>query len=382
MDFLTHDVLKTFTEAEGEWCVSIYMPTVRTGAEVQQNPIRLRNLLRSAEEQLKDVGLRAPDIAALLEPAHALLNDADFWRNVADGLAIFIGPGHESTFRLPISFTELVVVRHRFHIKPMLALLSGDGHFYVLALSQDQIRLLDGTRDSVNQIALEGVPASLAEALQYDEGPKMLRAAYTRGGRRAVYHGGGEADVGSAKQDILNYFHKVDRGLREFIADKNIPLLVAGVDYLLPLYREANTYPHLLDAGITGNPEALSAKELHQRAWVVLQPYFAQAQAEQEARYHELAGREDGRASNNLVHVVRAAVEGRVSTLFVAKDVQVWGVYRAHSHKIHVHPTRQPSDQDLLDVAAVQTFLGGGTVYVVPRDEVPGGEHVAAVFRY
>lgn len=273
-------------------------------------------------------------------------------------------------------------MRHRFHIKPMLALLSGDGRFYILALSQDHVRLLEGTRDSINQINLEGVPASLAEALQYDEGPKMLRAAYTRGGHGAVYHGGGETDDGSAKQDILNYFHKVDRGLREFIADKNIPLLVAGVDYLLPLYREANSYPHLLDAGVTGSPDTLSAKELHKRAWTVLQPYFAKAQSEQEARYHELSGREDERASNNLVHVVRAAVEGRISTLFVAKDVQVWGVYRAHSHKIHVHLTRQPGDQDLLDVAAVQTFLGGGTVYVVPRDALPGGEHVAAVFRY
>jgi hypothetical protein len=30
--------------------------------------------------------------------------------------------------------------------------------------------------------------------------------------------------------------------------------VLAGVEYLLPIYREANTYPHLLAEGIHGNP--------------------------------------------------------------------------------------------------------------------------------
>ena len=189
MDVLTQEVLKTLTEAEGEWCVSIFMPTVRAGAEVQQNPIRLKNLLRTAEEQLKGVKLRAPDIDALLAPAQALLNDADLWRNIADGLAIFTGPDHFSMYRLPVNFEELVVVRQRFHIKPMLSLLSGDGLFYVLALSQDQIRLLECSRDSIDKIDLAGVPESLASALQYDQPQKMLRTASSSGG--AVFGGGG-----------------------------------------------------------------------------------------------------------------------------------------------------------------------------------------------
>ncbi len=380
MDILTQDVLKTLTQTEGEWCVSIFMPTVRAGSEAQQNPIRLKNLLRTAEEDLKAVGLRAPDVDAQLGPIRGLLDDADLWRNVSDGLAIFAGPDHFSYYRLPIVFEEMVAVRRRFHIKPLLSLLSGDGRFYLLALSKDQVRLLEGSRDSVHEFDLEGVPESLAEALRYDEPQRMMRAAATSGG--PVFHGGSAADDTNAKQDILRYFQMIDRGLRELIADKNIPLVVAGVDYLLPLYRDANTYPHLMQKGLTGNPETLSAKDLHARAWEIVKPYFAQAQAAAAELYDELAGRDDERASNHVVTVVRAAVEGRVSVLFVAKDVQQWGVYRAHSHKVHGHPQRQPGDQDLLDVAAVETFLGGGTVYVVDRDAVPGGGVLAAVFRY
>jgi hypothetical protein len=43
---------------------------------------------------------------------------------------------------------------------------------------------------------------------------------------------------------------------------------------------------------------------------------------------------------------------------------------------------RSAQDQDLLNVAAMETFVAGGTVYAVPPDEVPGRGSVAAVFRY
>ncbi len=379
MDILTQQDLRTLSETEGEWCISIFMPTAR-GVDAQQNPIRLKNLLRNAEEQLAGVGARVPDAEALLQEAQALLSDADLWRNVRRGLAIFAGPEFFAYYRLPLNFEELVVVRRRFHLKPLLELLSEDGHFYVLALSQDGVRLLEGTRDNVHALSLEHVPANLAEALQYDQREKVMRSAVKSSGG-GVYGAGGSQDVDN-KQDILRYFQMVDRGVREWIADKHIPLVLAGVDYLLPIYREANTYPHLVEEGITGSPDGLSDKELHQRAWAVVEPYFARTQAQAVARYEELAGRDEGGASNDVVGVVRAAHEGRVATLFVARDVQLWGVYRAHSHKVHVHPSRQPGDQDLLDVAAVQTFLNGGTVYVVDRDAVPGGDVLAAIYRY
>jgi hypothetical protein len=322
--------------------------------------------------------MRTPDIERLLQPAADLLDDPEHWRGVSDGLAVFVADGHFHSYRLPVAFEELVLVERGFHIKPLLPVLSNDGRFYVLALSQDQVRLLEGTRHHVHEIKVSGVPDSLAEALQYDrEGRTQLRTA--SGGQGAVYQGAGEENI---KPDILRYFQIVDRGLRDVLAGETVPLVVAGVEYLHALYHEANTYPRLLAKGVTGSPEMLSAKVLHQRAWAIVEPYFKQAQAEQRDLYYELAGQNYGRASNVLKDTVRASVEGRVATLFVARGVQKWGVYRAHSHRVHVHPSQQPGDRDLLDVAAAQTFASGGTVYAVESDQVPGEKEHAAVFRY
>lgn len=378
MDSLTREDVKSLIETEGEWCVSLFMPMVRAGAEVQQNPIRFKNLLRQAEAKLASVGLRTPDIEALLSPAYELLDDPDVWRGNSDGLAVFVHPDDMRYYHLPVPFKELAVVERGFHIKPLLPILSNDGRFYILALSQDQVRLLEGTRHSVYEVELRHVPENLAAALQYDhDGRRGVHA--TGGGAGTVYQGTGEE---ASKADILRYCQLVDRGLRSVLADQQVPLVLACVDYLMPIYREANTYNHLLDQGVVGNPESLTTKDLHRRAWAIVEPYFSAAEEAQRELYLEYAGRADERASNILKTTVRAAVEGRVATLFVASGVQKWGVYRSHSHKVHVHPSQQPGDQDLLDVAAAQTFAGGGSVYVIPPNQVPGDTEHAAIFRY
>lgn len=58
--------------------VSLFLPTHRAGPEVQQNPIRLKNLLRQAKQMLLERGRRRPDAEALLEPAQGLLFQEGF----------------------------------------------------------------------------------------------------------------------------------------------------------------------------------------------------------------------------------------------------------------------------------------------------------------
>lgn len=150
------------------------MPTHRAGREIQQDPLRLKNLLSGAEKHLLASGLCTPDAKELLEPAQRLLQNSHFWQHQSDGLAMFLSREMFRYYRLPLDFDVLVDVTNRFHIKPLFPLLSGDGRFYILALSQNDVRLFQGARYSVSAVDLEGVPTSLAEALQYDD-PEMSR---------------------------------------------------------------------------------------------------------------------------------------------------------------------------------------------------------------
>src|SRR5215207_2909888 len=193
MELLSRAELETLIEEPEGLCVSIFLPTHRAGAQIQQDPIRLKNLLREAEEQLLAKEFRAPEAEELLGPAWELLDDSVFRRHQSDGLAIFLSAGVFRYYRLPLNFEDLVVVADRYYLKPLLPLLAGDGQFYVLALSQNEIRLLRATRHSVSEVELEDVPQSLADTLRYDDQEKQLQfhtgTAGGRGGRAAIFHG-------------------------------------------------------------------------------------------------------------------------------------------------------------------------------------------------
>ena len=78
-------------------------------------------------------------------------------------------------------------------------------------------------------------------------------------------------------------------------------------------------------------------------------------------------------------------VERRVDTLFVARGVRSWGSYDGEKRKIKLQSDQKGprnGNEDLLDLAAVQTYLNGGKVFVVDQQEVPEGKSLAAVFRY
>ncbi|MEJ2732273.1 MAG: hypothetical protein P8189_01685 [Anaerolineae bacterium] len=385
MDILSRDDLKNLSEKRDGWHVSIFMPTHRAGPETQQDPIRLKNLLGQAEERLVAAGLRPPEAEARLEPASKLIQDGLFWQHQSDGLALFVSRDIDRHHRLPLHFEELVVVAERFHIKPLLPLLSGDGRFYVLALSQGEARLLQGTRYGVSELDLAGAPASLTEALSLDDPERRLQfhtasgPSGGQGSRPAMFHGQGDPSQ-NQKDDILRYFQKLDSGVQEWLAGEQAPLVLAGVDYLLPLYQEANTYPHLIDEGIEGNPDNLSAQELHQRAWTIVQPRFLEEQEGAAQRYRQAAATEG--ASDNLSGIVPAAYHGRVETLFVALGLQHWGTFDPATNEVRIHQDAKPGDQDLADLAAVQTLLHGGSVYAVEPEQMPAEASLAALLRY
>ena len=131
-----------------------------------------------------------------------------------------------------------------------------------------------------------------------------------------VFHGhgaGGEVD----KALLERFLRQVDDGLREVLKTATAPLVLAAVDYEQAMFRQLTRYPHVLGEGIGGNPEQLRPAELHERAWAIVEPVFAQAPQQAAQRYQEAAGRGQG-AVWAVTEVVRAALRGQVDTLFVA----------------------------------------------------------------
>jgi hypothetical protein len=287
---------------------------------------------------------------------------------------------------VPLDLESLLVVGERFHVKPLLPLLSDDGRFYVLALSLGRLALFQGTQWQLSKVDLHGFPTSLDAALKYDDPEKQLqfhtgtRGPGGTGMRPATFHGQG-VSADDDKDNILRFFQRVDEGIQPFLqADE--PLVLAGVGYLHALYRDANSYPHLMDEGIEEGADALTPNELRARAWRIVQPQFVSAREQAAALYRKLEGVGSAKVSGELEEIARAAYCGRIASLFVAIGLQRWGTFDSGTNAARLCHEAEPGSQDLLDFAAVQTLMSEGAVYVVKPEQVPGGGSAAAVFRY
>lgn len=382
MSITTYDLQDLLTHREGP-CVSIYMPTHTAGPDIRQDPIRLKNLLKDTEQQLTEQGIRSTDARTWLDPLSKLLEDEQFWRHQDQGLAMYVAKDWHRVFRLPLSLPELTMVESRFYLKPILPVFMYGGTFYLLALSQNHIRFFQGSQDGLQELQIDGIPQSLEEASRTADGEQSLQwhtKAPTAGEQRAaIFHGQGGGDD-EAKTRITHFFQEVANGLHEYLRDAIAPLYLTGVEYLIPMYKEINTYPHIQQDGLTGNADEKSLHELHQQVWPVVQANVDRGIEEAKTRCEELTGTSKG--SNDMKTVVLAAHEGKIDTLFVAREVQQWGLIDIPQNRVEPERTKSAESQEILDFAVVQTLLKKGTVYALPLERMPDNKSLAAIFRY
>jgi hypothetical protein len=358
--------------------ISIYLPTHRAGRETQQDRIRLKNLLVRAGEELSQSGVNTTNGKKLLDSGWALVDDTQFWQNQRDGLALFLADGFVRRYRLPLRFPERAKVGPRFYIKPLLPMLTEEGHYYVLALSQKEARLYLGTRDGLVHIEVREMPEGLVTWVGAEARP--LTHHITAGGTGgSIMHGSGGSEENRI-EDLKRYFREIDRAVAKKLRDEHAPMVLATVESQVPVYREVSDYPQILPQALAGNPDVLSAQDLHARSWSIVRPFFAREMRHASERFNNQLG--TGQTSTEIETVLKAAYEGRVDYLFVATGVQLWGAFDPAGLEVAVHPEPTPQSRDLLDLACEHTLKSGGKVYALNQAQMPSSSHIAAGFRY
>ncbi|OEF97537.1 baeRF3 domain-containing protein [Desulfuribacillus alkaliarsenatis] len=366
MSIITREEIKRLVNEDNEIYISLYMPTGITGADAKQGQIRLKNVLRAAQDQLIEHGYKKPGIEEMTDSVQKLIDNTLFWSYQGGGLAVFLSEKGMCYYQLPVEVPELAVVSDGYHLKPLMQLLTEDGHFYILSLNQKHVRLFSCSKHFASELHLEDVPTDIETYLKYDDPEKQLQfSTHTPGGggavRAASYHGHSVSD--EEKTNLLRFFQEIDKGVRKTINDTNAPMVLAGVEYYLPIYREANKYNGVVADGVIGSTEQMQLKEMHEHSWNIVEPIFSQKRKEATDRYNEFKG--TGRTLNDVEEIIRAAYAGRIETLFVA-----------------LHEQASPDNRDLLNDAAIQAYIQGGAVYVIGSDEAPDKQEVAAVLRY
>ncbi len=371
--------LLALAEEPGPW-ITITMPLEGGGPLARSGPIRYRNLLRQVDDLFEARATEPAQRAALIDPLRALGGRRDLFNAAADGLVVFASPRRVEHWHIPVTLEETARLDERPYLEPLIPLVTDPIHFYVVVLTLHQVRLLECSRFVSRELPLpKGTPTRLEEAAGWELDQDTLRAvAIGRVGTGFMFHGHG-AGKDDVNADLEKYVRDVEPGLWKAIVHKGAPVVLVTSEHLEPVFRGHTRLPEVVTPAIHGIAEQATDPELHARALALVEPRFEAAVEEAKERLGALLG--TGVATEQIAEVVVAAADGRVDTLFVREGAHVPGSFDAETHSVRLGDGHEDTT-DLLDRAATDVFLRGGTVYRLAPARMPVTAEAAAILRY
>lgn len=381
-----HDALKELMAHEQGPAVSIYLPTQPIAPLTNdQDRLRFKNALDQAAFRLQDFAVAPGNVDLILGPARQLLDDNRFWHHQNKGLAVFLAPDFFRAYRLPLDFDEHVLVQGHFHIPPLMPFFEGMHPFFILALSQHEVKLFKADKLEIQQVPKAELPHSIEEVLADFQFSQEQRHVTSAGRGTGIVQQG--EDTFTHKEQLATFCQRIDQALQDMLQATKSPLVLAGVDYVCAIYRQVSHYPLIMPRQISGNPVHTAPKALHRQALEIVEPVLAKEHAAAIAHFAELT--DTDRVVCKIPDVVRAAYGSQIETLFLMREAGPSGQIGLEG-QVEIHADHQMLAEDLVNLATLYTLRSGGQVLTVTPDElqqaVPAGfragSELAAILRW
>jgi hypothetical protein len=360
--------IRALAAHRGEASVSIYLPTTPLSQQAAADRVEFGNLVKEALRQLRASGADKRQVAALEEQLEDLITDDEFWRFQARSLAVFATPENVRTFRVASELSKGLEVSDRFHLKPLLRVVSFCQSAYVLALSENAVRVIEVSADlPAETVAIRGMPKDAASAA----GKASIKDRSPSGRL--------QGDEGQNVR-LRQFARKVDAALRDLLAGSGVPLVLAAAPPISLLYPSVNSYTHLAAKTIEGNPETLSDADLAEGARAVLDELHAEEVRAWVALFDQRENQ--GRATTDVAQIARAATFGAVDSLLVDIDQSLPGTIDEATGVVTLADAAGAGSYGVIDEIARRVLDARGHVIGVRKGDVPRGAALAAILRY
>jgi hypothetical protein len=274
-----------------------------------------------------------------------------------------------------------LVIESSFYVTPLVPIITSNEEFYVVVISKKQVKLFHGDAFGMEYVTVPGLANGFGEAPIIDGGSESTFRISEGGQGAASYHGHGGGNNVDDKGIIATYLEAADDVLwKEVLHDKTAPLLIAGVEYMIPIYKSVADYKYIWDDVLTGSYEHTDTPTLYAQAREKMQPLFEQRQKKALTIYGNQSG--TGLTSSNVEEVIPAAYYSRIAYLFVQKGAHVWGRFDEMANELKLQESEGENSEDLIDNAVEKTLQTGGDVYILEKERMPVDAPLAAIMRY
>lgn len=372
LDKLTHKDLLILTSVHEGPCASIYLPNMP-----ERNLAEEYNALVGRASHLLSFD-KNKEAASLIQRHLRNFNPSEYLLEEDEGIAVFVNKTWAGYFLPSHEVPMKVVVAETFHLKPLLQDLKRQNIFHILAITTHEAVLLncDGNRcsEAHNFLFQYGSHSNSVDWKHGDEEERfqMPHTKVTTRGR------GLQDNKGKKRTTVKIFLRWMESKINKELTYKSAPLFVFTNDGLFDLYNEITTHSsptfNKIDATQIPSTESMvhKAHEVLSKEIQVKEKRLA-AEAKKEIESSK------PRIISDLLRISRAALNGKVETLFLREDIEIWGQLRKGGDITFIEKQSSSKDDDVLDDIACEVIRQGGEVVVLKDKDMPTNTVAAAL---
>jgi peptide subunit release factor 1 (eRF1) len=346
--------IKEMRKEKGNTCISIIVPTHRSGQDRQADSKEVQRAILTAKESVANKSDK--DIFEI----DGLLDQIDFTRN-KDGIGIFISRHIKKLIKFPFPVTRKIIVNKRFHLQDLLYLESYSDAYYLFDISKKEIRLFRGVMDHLEEIKDENFPKEIIDDYEYN------RPSQSSSNAGYAHSKGFEKDKSEIQHIRLKkILSEIDRCLSKYLVRKEVPLLLCGPQREISLFKSVTNHLDNIAGSIPDNQQRTGMHDMEVSAWSEIKSFIDQQKLKLVDEFKEKIGA--GLAVYGLENVWKAANEGKGFKLLVEEG------YSGTVFNIQ----GEVSVNEIMDTILEKN----GKIIIVGEDDLKDHKRIALINRY
>jgi hypothetical protein len=289
--------------------VSILIPTDKRYPQFKDEREKMKSLLKQTElTLLKD--FPSKNTKPLIKDMYKLAETIDY-KNLSDGLGLYISPYREKIFHFPFPVKEKVIIDKTFEFRDLLFAAKNNFNYTVITISENKVRVFTGVNNMLLEEEIPEMPFNMD-----DVGGKGFSRVGSFTSFSSAKNVSDQKD--HAEKKMEQYLLEIDHVISSNNILKNSPLIVCSSQRMIGHYKTITKNAKHILGFVQGNFDNSNNKILYSRIENIIKKRIVDAQKEAMNKLEEAIG--SRKAALGICDVWKAAYNKTGRLLLVEKN--------------------------------------------------------------
>lgn len=356
-------------------CLSVIIPLPDARPQNKKQIVtQIRTTLQQVAESVRSAHPdQADQLIASLQKQ--LTRFEENYHTGAAGLGIYVSSDDSRQFLFPFPVEEKIHIGNTFFIRELLLLEHYASGYLLLHINGKIIQCYEGRLNELTAISNERFPLEFIDDYEYAK-PAQVAA---HGGYEGIKSFEKDKSVVKARHR-QNFYRKADQQLKDLLNGR--PLVIAGPEKDLSLFREITGHQSSIIGEIPGNYTHISLKKLADKCWHTVGEWLDHKDADTVSQLIEKTWPKN--IIDGIKNVWRAVQDGRGLKLLVEKNYACPGFVGDKAGKFYLKAPKlaHHTIADAVDDIMKTVLHKKGDVIFADNNALQEHQHIALITRY